>query len=126
MNYLYRCPECGHSVEQQKPVADRDRAPMCAHGQYNLRPVEMTRVITVPQLITQPFHLQEGNRFRGDGQDKLEFQRKYSQDNREKRNEEDRAFARAQADIQGAQVVKSLETPSMLEMAKQQGAQISG
>lgn len=126
MIYVYECPDCGSRAEQQRPVALRDQLPMCAHGQYNLRPVEMTRLITVPQLITQPFHLKEGNRFQGDATDKLAFQRKYSHENREKRNEEDRSFARAQADIQGAQVVKSIDTPSLLDMAKQQGAQVSG
>lgn len=31
MTYVFRCPECGHTVEQ----AVRDPAPMCVHGFFD-------------------------------------------------------------------------------------------
>lgn len=58
--------------------------------------------------------------------DKLAYDRRYSQDAREKRNADDREFATVQAQMMGAEVVKPEQGKSLLDTAIESGARVRG
>lgn len=56
MHYLFRCPKCGELTRARRTIATRNDAPDCPTCVLT-----MQRQFSIPQLITQPFHLTDEN-----------------------------------------------------------------
>ena len=100
MIYLYRCPKCNQHLEQRRPVEDRNKPTKCPYCKY--RGI-MIRLLTVPQLITNPYHLWQENKFPGSKTDWLEYRRKMDKmiENRDELDRKQRQESEAEAAKQG-------------------------
>ena len=122
MRYVYRCGFCGSEREVQHKMSE-EPAFHCETCDTVMR-----RKPQVAYFTAVPFHLAEGNRFHGDKMDRRAYDAKYNEDAREQRNEQQRKEAIVEAQIEGKEIVteKSLKTPSLIDLARQAGAQIRG
>lgn len=119
MVYVYRCPDCGNQTEIMHSMND-DTLRSCEACFET-----MHKVPQVPQIVTQPFHLQEFNRFKGDGTDYLAYRRKYDRmwDTKEDRQKE---TATIDAQMAGAEVMKVKPTKSLAETIHEHGVPVRG
>lgn len=92
---------------------------ICTSQEYE---VLMQKVPQIPQIIGTPYHLREGNVFRGDVKKRNEQQRRYEK-NREDGGEKARSNSREEAEWMGLKVVeeKSLKSDSLKEMTRANG-----
>ena len=128
MTYLFKCDTCGSEKELQRSVDKRNHPCYCLEcsdleTMTNMR--SMRRVISVPQLICEPYHLKEGNRFKGDLTDYKAYRKKYDPE-KNKMREINKEWASVQAQMTGAEVVKAPEKKDLKQYAKEQGIPLRG
>lgn len=65
--YTYRCPRCGHTVDETHTIADRDRVPLCLECsdyddlvQFGERTAMMVRVPTCASFEIKGFNAKNG------------------------------------------------------------------
>ena len=65
--YTYRCRRCGHTVDEARTIADRDRAPLCLQCsdyddliQFGESTAAMERVPTVASFTINGFNAKNG------------------------------------------------------------------
>jgi hypothetical protein len=85
----------------------------------------MHRVLTPPQLITNPYHLWEDNKFKGDGTDYLAYRRKYDK-MKETRAKENKEWSVIESQMQGTEIVKTEPVKPLIDRAVEAGARVRG